>query len=895
MASAKSCCFQEDAACVIIDEGVVRRLAPTEADACTEASIRESCELDDLVLFLGRALLLTRRNLYVLLCVPTECYPTSSPSLLNEPPYVGSGRRIEDAATVVSCGSQAWHLTVCLNTRVGILARRLELTSVPIIIPWVCENSHGHEPAGESTPACKHWAQRARAAVLHHYRLTVGVNAFWQCVDEAELANAVPLVLDTVSSFCSREACALWPRHCHLRPLHSSIEACPSKHEFLLGVEGQGISKIQQSSPAQPKYLCRETTCGASKEFMPAARQGDTAKADEEVSAEAPFGYALVAGTFDRLHAGHQLLLAAAVLSARRQIGLAVASGPLVKKKKVSENDVAAAGIEPFACRLQASAAFVQLLAASKGKAVHLTGFREALEEEERSMLDDLQLQSSLAGRPERFSCGSTSATGAFASTAPEEVDGSMQLQIFRITDPVGPADRLAFDCLVVSAETVKGANMVNKSRVEAGNEPVFVLSVELVPTDGWVPRHSIEALARHLPFHLFTEADQFEGRSDFSRPTVYETLPESLMQSRANAATKEEEPAGVARKYRNSKAESLDTSWNKLSSTTLRQQQLRRLCYWSIAELRNRFEEAWFWLARSKGEGEIAERLSSATMWNILCAEHAVPWRRLHTFDRLARALKRLESWNISVKREPIVLSLFLGSMLACPCKYVTLTTRACEASDPRGLGRADSATLCTCLSWSPEAEDAAWQRCAIELLTKLQCTWGGRPSANVENCQQATGKVSASPATASFDTLLEGHFSLLMDLLWEQRTATLARLAPTVRPVSASRRRHAAVRDDGVATFRRLARRLEQLEFTDISMDETTRLQRLRQEYFFVTDDCFNSYRVEQLAQLLESESSLDCLSHDELSHAREKVECELNILASQSLRDEQTPLSP
>ncbi|CDJ52827.1 hypothetical protein, conserved [Eimeria brunetti] len=610
----------------------------------------------------------------------------------------------------------------------------------------------------------------------------------------------------------------------------------------------------------------------------------DTANADEKLAKQAPFGYTLVAGTFDRLHAGHQLLLAAAALSARQRIGLAVASGPLVEKKAASEQDVAGAGVEPFACRLKSAAAFVQLLAASRGKVVRLTGFREALWEEATSLSEEPQLQFSLLGGSNEFGCGSRPAMEA--NTEGEAVGDSLQLHIFRITDAVGPADRLAFDCLVVSAETLKGASKVNSIRVEAGNDPVFVLSVGLVPADAGVLHQAAGVVAAYLPFPLVRGANQPEQKAELSRLEGGGSLSKYLVQQKAPVAAEEKDfSSSVPQKYKNSTHEPLDAFRNKLSSTALRQQQVKWLGCGSIAELCKRFRSAWLWLEGNEGVGSTKRQLCS-TMWNVLCAEHAAPWRRLHTFDRVARSLKRLDASEACVKRELIVLSVFLGSLLASPCHYITVARRACAASDSRDSAEDNDANSCTLASWSPEAEDAAWQISATKLLAGLQCKWELRPSAAEQNGGRGRGKL---PETSTIDpgsVLLEGQFSVLMGLLLEQRAATHTRLASTGQAVSALRGRRAVAWGDGEsATMVRLTRRLEQLEFTDRSVEEATRLQRLQQEYFFVSKDCFRTYRMKQLAQLLENANSLDCLDHEELVNARTNIELELDMLARQS----------
>jgi len=52
---------------------------------------------------------------------------------------------------------------------------------------------------------------------------------------------------------------------------------------------------------------------------------------------------------------------------------------------------------------------------------------------------------------------------------------------IFRIDDDLGPAVRENYDVIVVSAETVKGAESVNRAREAGGLKPLRISAVDIV------------------------------------------------------------------------------------------------------------------------------------------------------------------------------------------------------------------------------------------------------------------------------------------------------------------------------------------------------------------------------------------------------------------------------
>ncbi|CDJ39528.1 hypothetical protein, conserved [Eimeria tenella] len=855
MTSAAARCFQEDAACSIIDEGVVFRLLstghndPTEVEACC----KESIELDKLMLFLGRALLLTRHTLYVLLCMPAAAHRNVSSSAFEVSGPSGRDGLYGDAASFVTCGQRMWHLIASLSAKLGNLARYLQLISVPIVIPWETgEPSHRGVLPSAAVQNGTQWVRRAREAVLRHHQLTVGGKLFWKWSRETTHEYVVPLVVDSTCTLTSAAARDLWPRHCCLGPL-DSLPLCQVEQVGSFGTDEQELSSVQDlHSPTAP-----------------------------------PFDYTLAAGTFDRLHAGHQLLLAAAALSTRRNIGIAVASGPLVKKKAASLEDVAAAGIEPFVYRLQAAVAFVQLLAAARGAGVSLKGFSEAIEEEERAISAELQFPGCMTGVSNNFGYGLRLLPDANRRT-PEALtsEEKLSLRVFRISDAIGPADRLVFDCLVVSPETLKGADMVNSIRKEAGNKPVFVLTIGLVPTDMRVSSHTAVALAAHLPFPHDQQAPLSRLATEFHRSAQVDTLEEAFpeAQSIVAEAGKGHMQRSVLRESQKSSNASAETLLKKLSSTELRQLQAKRLRCGSTSELLMRFRKAWVWLEGSEGDKGIAGGEFFAMFWSTLCAEHAAPWRRLCTLDRVARILKFLDDVETCAQTEPLVLSSFFGSLLSCPCSYIELASVPCEDSQITALMGNESATKCTVANWTPETEEVAWQKSAVNLLAELQLRSGGKGScAAASSSHGATGLAPACASLPEYrDVMLEERYSLLLSLMQEQRAATLAKLAPVVQRKNAwSQTTDANLSAYETGDLMRQARRLEQLEYAETSTDLANRLQSLREEYFFVSDDCFRRHRKRQLERLLDDADCLDCLSNEEILSARAAIEQELQML--------------
>ncbi|XP_071498200.1 bifunctional coenzyme A synthase-like [Diadema antillarum] len=130
------------------------------------------------------------------------------------------------------------------------------------------------------------------------------------------------------------------------------------------------------------------------------------------------YKHVVLGGTFDRLHAGHKILLSESALRAREKITVGVSDGPLLSNKTLSEL------ILPLECRLANVTQFIRDI---KPCLLH-----------------------------------------------PEAV--------VPITDPFGPSIVVPdMDCIVVSDETRKGGDSVNRRRVEKGLTQLDIHVIDLV------------------------------------------------------------------------------------------------------------------------------------------------------------------------------------------------------------------------------------------------------------------------------------------------------------------------------------------------------------------------------------------------------------------------------
>ncbi|CBZ53349.1 conserved hypothetical protein [Neospora caninum Liverpool] len=385
--------------------------------------------------------------------------------------------------------------------------------------------------------------------------------------------------------------------------------------------------------------------------------------------------HVVVAGAFDRLHAGHKILLMAAALLARQRVGLAVTSGSLISRKVTDAYLAMASGIEPFCLRSRSAAAFLALLLQASGRScVFLNytaqvlceelGFSEGVlgkdssedgEQIERLWRDAYAQATQAWSCFSRAPCGDQAAAAncrlaesCFAAVWSDAVDfpalsacrgkdergernrdpgeHPVAICLYRIGDPLGPAGDLDFDALVVSAESVSGGQFVNAERAKRNHRPVLLVEIPTLPPanpGGIWKRDACSALetggaSREAPSH---------HRSTSHQKT--ETSQGGARSCTADVSVPAPEPAALARAQAST----------KLSSTTLRGVQALRLGV-SREDLKLLF--AAFHAAVSMLIGT-PEAVQSAH-WTVLCEMYSAPWRRFSTFGRLARLLRIVE-----------------------------------------------------------------------------------------------------------------------------------------------------------------------------------------------------------------------------------------------------------
>ena len=153
---------------------------------------------------------------------------------------------------------------------------------------------------------------------------------------------------------------------------------------------------------------------------LPVAVARKTGTTDNPPPPPPPFDQVAVGGTFDRLHAGHRLLLAASALTAERRLFVAITRDKLLSNKKHSER------LQPFEERAQNAVAFVRKVRPGRGFAVEVG-----------ALLDPKE---------------------------PTAAETESQMQ-----------------ALVVSKETVTGGEAINAGRKARGFKPLALLVVGLV------------------------------------------------------------------------------------------------------------------------------------------------------------------------------------------------------------------------------------------------------------------------------------------------------------------------------------------------------------------------------------------------------------------------------
>lgn len=172
-----------------------------------------------------------------------------------------------------------------------------------------------------------------------------------------------------------------------------------------------------------PRPALLPSLCGEDGRVMAAPSPQPSSSSSIPPTAALPVARAAVGGTFDRLHAGHRLLLAVSALAASQSLFIGVTDGALVAKK------AGRAHLQPYASRAAAAASFAA--------AVGLPG---------------LIIETSPLTDPEE-------------PTAAE-------------TDP-------GVGALVVSAETVVGGQAILAGRARRGLPPLALVVVGLVGAGG--------------------------------------------------------------------------------------------------------------------------------------------------------------------------------------------------------------------------------------------------------------------------------------------------------------------------------------------------------------------------------------------------------------------------
>ena len=152
-----------------------------------------------------------------------------------------------------------------------------------------------------------------------------------------------------------------------------------------------------------------------------AAAAAPQTTAAEDAPSPPPFDQVAVGGTFDRLHAGHRLLLAASALAAERRLFIGITGDKLLSSKKHPEL------LQPFVERANAAVAFARKV--RPGERVFAVDVGALLDPKE----------------------------------------------------PTGAETEPGMQALVVSKETVSGGEAINAGRKQRGFRPLALLVVGLV------------------------------------------------------------------------------------------------------------------------------------------------------------------------------------------------------------------------------------------------------------------------------------------------------------------------------------------------------------------------------------------------------------------------------
>ncbi|KYK67542.1 hypothetical protein TGPRC2_230990 [Toxoplasma gondii TgCatPRC2] len=389
--------------------------------------------------------------------------------------------------------------------------------------------------------------------------------------------------------------------------------------------------------------------------------------------------HVLVAGAFDRLHAGHKILLMAAALLARQRVGLAVTAGGLISRKVTDAYLAMASGIEPFCLRSRSAAAFLALVLQATGHTCIFRNYTELVLSEELgfsekalsgadSCMPHREMEGvwrdALAKAPRgwnaqppvsyqdqtEFCCEGGAAESRPASLWRDAVDfpalngrfcrqhkqgkrtreseeNQVSVHLYRIDDPLGPSGDLDFDALVVSAESIAGGRFVNAERVKRKNRPVLLIEIPTLPP---ATPCSVWRLESRAPKTADAIARDSSSPLQSHEPVRSSGERQELLAEAHEPSSSECVPNTTLSRQR---------APMKLSSTALRCVQATRLGV-SREDLEYLFNV--FHTAASTLIGAPAPVRN--VHWTTLCEMNSAPWRRFFTFQRLVRLVRLVE-----------------------------------------------------------------------------------------------------------------------------------------------------------------------------------------------------------------------------------------------------------
>lgn len=244
----------------------------------------------------------------------------------------------------------------------------------------------------------------------------------------------------------------------------------------------------------------------------------------------------VLAGTFDHLHAGHKFLLSVAGMLTKRKLCVAIVQdeGPLLSKK-IKKNI-----LQPLLYRANRVYYFLHRFLALMGRRVTLAldpfltqasfyrtllAYQDPSSKADPSAADANGLMLSNGSEQELVLPPKSLVSGNGFAQPPlqpseEGFYADICVELLVLRDAVGPArDRLDFECLIATDDTLGGAAAVNAARVEYGLPALRVLQLPLVST----PPVIIPDLSIHDP--RLKDPTSITVRPPFVIPSAAELL----------------------------------------------------------------------------------------------------------------------------------------------------------------------------------------------------------------------------------------------------------------------------------------------------------------------------------------------------------------------------------